>query len=72
MFIYSLLQKSIQNIDDENVLFFRTLNNLKVHLESSQIQLDMEAMMGPFSENIPITGLVIFEDTSIRLKIYNL
>lgn len=69
--IYSLLEKSIQNNQEKNVLFFRDITKLLDHLKSKNIHLIFEDKL-IFVEPILLTGQIYFEDTEVQIKIHHI
>ena len=69
--IYSLLEKSIQNNEEKNVLFFRDITKLLDHLKTKNIHLIFEDKF-IFVEPILLTGQIYFEDTEVQIKIHHI
>ena len=71
MRIYSLLQKSIQNNNDNPIILFKNLTKLNTYLKSQNTDIFLDETQITNSVSCT-TGTIIYEDETINIKVYEI
>lgn len=69
IYIYGLIIKAFQNLDDGDIIMFRNIPKLKAYLESQEITVDFDDNI-KFNNPNPPYGTAYFENDLIKIFVF--